>query len=332
MEINNGNKLEAITDVPILLMFFVRPEKLKYSFEAVKKARPKQLFLVSDGPRENYPNDKKLNEKCKQIVEDINWECEVHYKYANKNKGMHYIGMNAFKWAFEHVDRLIFLEDDVVPNQSFFPFCENLLERYKDDLRVHTICGMNHTGIYDKPDSDYFFSKRGSIWGFALWKRSFELFDFTFSYYNSTYYMNLLLNSFDKGDRKNIENKIILQKKRWEENKELAPFELLNGASFFLNNCLMIIPKKNMINCMGISENSGHNVNNPQKLPKAIRRLFNMETHELIFPIKHPSFVVEDVNYGKLVRKYMGKNKLTRFVRKVEGFFRRIFFRIVLRK
>lgn len=325
-------KFPALTNIPVLLMIFVRPEKLVESFGEVKKARPSKLLIVSDGPRLTHPNDKKLNEECKKIVLDIDWECEIFYKYSEVNQGMYVTAYESLKWAFGLVDRLVFLEDDVVPNQSFFPFCEELLEKYKDDLRIHSICGMNHAGIYTPPTADYFFAKAGSIWGFALWKRTFDTFEYDLNFSQDVYSFNLLINSYQKTYRKHKKEAILSKRNKFEENNEMGDFELINSASFFLSNGVMIIPKKNMINCIGISENAGHNVNHPLKLPKSLRRLFYMETYELSFPISHPKYVIADPDYEKLVLNYMGKNGLVRFSRRVEGIIRRLFYGAILKK
>ena len=87
-----------------------------------------------------------------------------------------------------------------------------------------------------------------------------------------------------------------------------------------------------MINCMGISENAGHNVNHQLKLPKAIRSLFYMKTYELNFPLKHPKYIINDVDYEKMVLTKIGKNKLILFTRRVEGILRRIFYGYLLKK
>ena len=177
---------------------------------------------------------------------------------------------------------------------------------------------MNHLGVFEGPPSDYFFAKSGSIWGFALWKRTFESLEYNLNFTQNKYSYNLFLNSIPKNRRKRIEMNINAKRKNWEEKKQLGDFELVNLASFYMQHGLMIIPRKNMISCHGISENSGHSVNNPLKLPKKIRRLFFMKTHELSFPIKHPKYIIADINYDKLILKYHGKNNIARFVQNIE--------------
>lgn len=319
-------KYPALTDVPVFLMFFIRPKELTLSFNSVKAARPSKLILVSDGPRITHPNDKELNDKCKEIVKDIDWECEVYYKYSVTNKGMYVTAYESFQWAFTIVDRFIFLEEDVVPNNSFYKFCEVLLEKYKDDKRVHTICGMNHSGTYEKPQSDYFFSKAGSIWGFAIWKRTFEIFEYDILFNEDKYAKDLLIKSYPKSIRKHIKNNIEFKRDRFLKTQMNGDFELVNGASFFLQSGLMIIPSKNLISCQGISENAVHNVNNPKKLPKSIRSLFNMKTYELGFPLKHPKYIIADTDYEQYVYKKMGYNFILSKIRWIEGIVRQFFY------
>lgn len=319
-------KLPALTNVPVFLMIFVRPKELTLCFNAIKLARPSKLFIVSDGPRYTHPNDKKLNDICKQIVSDIDWECEVFHKYSEVNQGMFVTAYEGFKWVFSKVDRLIFLEDDVVPNSSFFKYCDELLEKYKEDLRVHTICGMNHLVEYKEPNSDYFFSKAGSIWGFATWKRTFDTFEYDLAFNEDEYAKKLLINSYPKSYRKQIQNSIETKRKLFLENNTKGDFELVNGASFFLQSGLMIIPTKNLISCHGISENAGHNVNSPKKTPKSVRRLFNMETFEIDFPIRHPKYVIADVFYETQLYKIMGNSSLIRFLRRIEAIFRQFYY------
>jgi hypothetical protein len=207
-----------------------------------------------------------------------------------------------------------------------------MLVKYENDLRVHTICGMNHMGVYDDPTADYFFSKAGSIWGFALWKRTYDTFEYDLRFNEDLYYKKLLVNSFHKAYRRQIKLSMELKREKYLKTNEMGDFELINAASFFLQNGLMILPKQNLISCHGISENSGHNVNHPLKMPKSIRRVFNMKTYDMQFPIKHPKYVIADPNYEKNVYKIMGSSRLILFSRRVEGIVRRLFYGLILKK
>ena len=128
-------------DVSVLILFFNRPDFLQKVFDEVKKARPARLFLYQDGPR--GPHDMERILQCRQVVADIDWECEVHQLYQEKNYGCDPSEYLSQKWAFSITDRCIVLEDDDVPSQSFFPFCKELLDRYADDERIGMIAGFN---------------------------------------------------------------------------------------------------------------------------------------------------------------------------------------------
>ena len=118
----------ALVDVAVLILFFNRPEPLKAVFSQVKKARPSKLFLYQDGPR----NEKDMPGilACREVVKDIDWECEVQQLYQEKNYGCDPSEYMSQKWAFSHVDKCIVLEDDDIPSLSFFPFCKELLDKY----------------------------------------------------------------------------------------------------------------------------------------------------------------------------------------------------------
>ena len=119
-------------DVAVLLTFFVRDDTFEKVFESVRKARPRVLLLWQDGPRENRPDDIEGIEKCLKIAENVDWECEVHKNYHDKNMGCDPSTHFSHKWAFSIVDKCIILEDDIVPSQSFFPFCKELLDKYEN--------------------------------------------------------------------------------------------------------------------------------------------------------------------------------------------------------
>ena len=155
------------TDIAVLLLFFNRPETFQQVFNEVKKARPSRLFLYQDGMRGE--RDRVGVEACRQIASDdnIDWECEVHRLYQEKNLGCDPSEYVSQKWAFSIVDKCIVLEDDDVPSQAFFPFCKEMLDRYEHDSRVWMIAGFNTDEITPDVPTDYFFTSVFSIWGWA---------------------------------------------------------------------------------------------------------------------------------------------------------------------
>ena len=178
-------------DVNVLIIFFVRDEVLKQTFEAVKKARPRRLLLWQDGPREGCPGDIKGIERCRKVVEDIDWDCEVYTQYHDSNFGCDPSTFYAQKWAFSLVDRCIILEDDMVADLSFFRFCKELLEKYKDDERINHICGVNFFGESKNCPNDYLFAHNGTgAW--ASWRRVAKGWDEIYSFLDKEYYIKNL--------------------------------------------------------------------------------------------------------------------------------------------
>ena len=182
----------ALVDVAVLILFFNRPRQLAQVFEQVKKARPSRLFLYQDGPR----GEKDLPgiEACRQVVADIDWECEVHQLYQKKNYGCDPSEYISQKWAFSHADKCIVLEDDDVPSVSFFRFCKEMLDRYENDTRISMIAGFNNEEITPDVPYDYFFATTFSIWGWASWKRVVDQWDEHYTFLDDTFNMQQLKN------------------------------------------------------------------------------------------------------------------------------------------
>jgi hypothetical protein len=299
-------------DIPVLILFWARPEPLTKVFEQVKLAKPSKLYLYQDGPR----NDKDLIniEKCQQIVSEIDWECEVHRLYQKENYGCDPSEYMAQKWMFATEEYGIVLEDDDVPSQSFFPYCKELLETYKHDTRIGLICGMNNLGEFDSPYS-YTFAKTGSIWGWATWKRNVDLWDETYTWLDDSYSLNKLKQTLSKNEYNNL----IKTALRHRESGK-AHYESICGSSGLLNSQLNIIPAKNMISNIGITADSTHAVDSLSKLPKGLRRVFFMKTNEIELPLTHPKYVQEDIEYKKKLDRLMGfGHPLVALYRRIES-------------
>ena len=131
-------------DVPILFLVFNRPDVTKKVFEQIKKAKPKKLYIAADGPRKNIPNEKEICNEVIKFVTKINWNCEVKTLFREENLGCGKAVSSAIDWFFENEEFGIILEDDCVPDQSFFGFCEQMLVKYKDDARIMMVAGTNY--------------------------------------------------------------------------------------------------------------------------------------------------------------------------------------------
>lgn len=279
-------------DVAVLLIFFVRDDVFAKTFAAVEEARPRILLLFQDGPREGHSDDVEAIKRCRDIAENIDWECTVYKNYQEKNFGCDPATFYSHKWAFTLVDKCIILEDDCVPSQSFFPFCKEMLEKYENDLRINRIAGLNQMEVTENWPYDYFFSSVGSVWGWATWRRVAESWDEKYTFYNDKNAMDTL-----RALRKDKAYTNILKKCEWQRATEKPYWESINTYARLLNGQLIIVPKYNMIKNIGNTENATHGVADEAMIPRSIRKMFSMKRYEYQFPLKHPKYVIENVEY-----------------------------------
>jgi hypothetical protein len=159
-------------------------------FEQVRNARPSKLFLYQDGPRSEH--DLPGIKACREVTDQIDWDCEVHRMYQEKNYGCDPSEYISQKWAFSMVDKCIVLEDDDVPSVSFFTFCKEMLDKYEQDPRITMIAGFNNEEITPGVPYDYFFASTFSIWGWASWKRVIDQWDEHYTFLEDKFNMQQL--------------------------------------------------------------------------------------------------------------------------------------------
>ena len=289
----------ALVDVSVLILFFNRPKLLAQVFEQVKKARPARLFLYQDGPRGE--RDMPGIEACRKVVADIDWECEVHHNYQEKNYGCDPSEYMAQKWAFSLSDKCIVLEDDDVPAVSFFGFCKELLDKYEHDTRISMIAGFNNEEITPDITSDYFFATTFSIWGWASWRRVTDQWDEFYTFLDDKENMRQLKNLIHT--RRYRKDFIYMCQRHREHGK--AYYETIFHASMLFNSGLSIVPTRNMINNLGATADSTHFAGSVHTMPRGYRRIFTMKRHEVEFPLKHPRHVIENTAYKDSVYRIM---------------------------
>lgn len=159
-------------NIPVLFLIFNRPDTTDKVFNAIREAQPKYLYVAADGPRVGNMTDVELCNSTKQIIDKVDWPCEVKTLYRTINLGCGKAVSEAITWFFNQVEYGIVLEDDCLPEGSFFEFCETMLVKYKDDSSKAVVCGTNYlyTEITDV-NEDYFLSTYTSVWGWASWSR-----------------------------------------------------------------------------------------------------------------------------------------------------------------
>lgn len=319
---------KAKIDVPVAIVFFIRPETLKQVFQKVKNARPSKLFLIQDGERIEKESDNEKVKQCRDIVEDIDWECEVYKNYSNENLGCGVRPHTGISWMFEHVDRAIILEDDCVPADSFFPFCKDMLEKYKDDSRVGIVSGLNYFEQFDFGGYSYGFVKSGAIWGWATWKNRWDKYQFDLSMIDEEYISkNLMQDITPKFAAKKRLKTWNNARKELEKHKNVSYWDYQWGFTRHVNSWLSIVPKYNLITNIGIGMGSTHSGNSIKLLPKKIANFFFMDISELEFPLKHPNFILPDRQYDKNYYKIIYPNVFAALLRKISSILKKIYYK-----
>ncbi len=167
----------SVLGTPVLFLIFNRPDTTTRVFEAIREARPSRLYVAADGPRADKEGEAQRCLETRKITEAVDWPCEVRRLYREENLGCKLAVSSAITWFFTHEEEGIILEDDCLPDQSFFPFCAAMLERYRDDGRIMMVLGTSLLPPGGGPDADYLFTQYFLIWGWATWRRAWEKYD-----------------------------------------------------------------------------------------------------------------------------------------------------------
>ena len=311
-----------LVDVPVKINIWTRPECQRRQMEIIKKARPSMLFIQSDGGRNEI--EWNLIKQNREFVDSsIDWNCTVYRLYEDVNNGLYAMSRKTTNLIWSKVDRCIFLEDDDIPSTTFFSFCKELLDRYENDLRIAGISGTNYLEIYDRPEADYFFSGERCVWGTATWRRT----EFEYQkkpYKEKGYTLNAIVD-VARSRKKGYEKLILGYSKDDYFGGHIAGGEFNANLLRFSQNQLYIIPKKNMVTNIGFGSDSEHS-DELKKLPRKIQKLYNMKAYDLD-NIKHPEFVVCDLEYERRVIKITGdRSIITRIIRKLERAVRSIIY------
>jgi len=319
-------KMEGF-DIPVVMFVFKRVDTSLRVLERIAEVRPRKLYLLSDEGRNN--EEKSMVKNCRQALEGrIDWDCEVIKNYASENRGVYAnIGLGA-KWVFNRESMAIFLEDDNLPEITFFEYCRELLQRYRDDSRILWICGTNYLGKYLNSNGEsYMFTKHLLPCGWASWSQKFL-----------KYYDGELTLAQDKCLVKRVkyeyENKALYRQQMESVNREISqkkegkPFRSWDfqiAFSIRAQNLYGISPCNNQIMNIGVdnlSEHGGTSFNNIMT-----RRFCGMNSYPLEFPLVHPKTILCDRNYEKRIGNIILyplsmriRRLIGRTIRKILGF------------
>lgn len=164
----------------VLFLVFNRPDTTAQVFEAIRKAKPPRLYVAADGPRAIRAGEAEKVAKVREIATAVDWPCEVKTLFRQENLGCKYAVSGGITWFFEHEEQGIILEDDCLPSQSFFWYCEELLNLFSANEDISMIAGSCFFSKKDKGNesySSYYLSKFSNIWGWASWRRAWKGYD-----------------------------------------------------------------------------------------------------------------------------------------------------------
>ncbi|TSK09243.1 MAG: glycosyltransferase family 2 protein [Geobacter sp.] len=267
---------------PVAFFVFNRPDTTALVFETIRRAAPSTLLLVADGPRPDRPGEAERCAAVRAIVEGVDWPCDVHFNFSDINLGCRYRVSTGLNWVFESVEEAIILEDDCLPDQSFFRFCEELLTRYRDDRRIMMISGDNFQFGANRSSDSYYFSRYPHIWGWACWRRSWEMYCADIKLWPQVREGGWLKDCLGR-------SRLV---KYWSDafesvhRGEIDTWDHQLTFACLVNHALCVVPNRNLVSNIGFGANATHTT---EKGP-----LSELRTEEMQFPLRHPPFVMQD--------------------------------------
>ncbi len=283
-------------NTPILFLTYKRFETSEKVFESIKNARPKKLYFVSNAPKKNDIVELEKVQKVRSLVKEVNWDCDVVTLFRDEYLDVKESITFSIDWFFEHEDKGIILEDDCVPSQTFYPFCQELLDYYQNDESVFSIGGCCFLEDKNLLDNEYRFSRHTYIWGWATWKRAWLKYDVKMTnwpvFKKSKDYKNIFKNFVIRSYWTNIFNMVYENKfKTWD-------YQWL--YTIWLNNGISIIPNRNLISNIGFGIES--NFANDRNSLDA-----NLKTSDINLPLKHINEIIFNNSEQKYVEKKIYK-------------------------
>lgn len=283
-------------NTPILMLVFNRPKLTERVFERIRRAQPRKLFVVADGPRFGIESDKERCKAVRKLVNLVDWDCKVEKKYFESNQGCGVAPSKGISWFFDNVDQGIILEDDCLPSESFFLFCEKLLNHYKDEPRVMHINGNNfNTTEFEPSSASYHFGSYPQAWGWATWKRAWDNFEFEL-----TSWPQIKKNRLLKHMRWKWYEKIIQWNKfsNLYKSKRTDIWDYQWHMAVFRQKGLTIVPRINLISNIGFGEDATHTIHFRESCA-------DLKTGAIDFPLIHPDTLKPDRKVDDAYRRIM---------------------------
>jgi hypothetical protein len=266
---------------PVLFLIFNRPEPTRRVFEALRTARPPRLYVAADGPRSNRPGEAARCAATREVIEMIDWPCEVKTLLRDHNLGCKQAVSQGIDWFFAHEELGIIIEDDVLPDPTFFPYCDELLDRYRDVEQIGMISGDNFQFGRTHGEASYYFSRYMHIWAWATWRRAWRHYDRDISAWPE----------FKRsGGLQRVLGHRPTEIGYWRRIFDALHAGKIDTWDYQLNftmwahGMLSILPQWNLVTNIGFGADATHT--------NGASRYADMPTQPMEFPLRHPESIV----------------------------------------
>jgi len=279
--------MKTMFNVPILLVLYNKVENTHNFFETIKKIKPAKLYVAGDGAMYNDRLDYAECLKTRSVIMP-EWQCECHYLYKEEHLGKGKMVYQAISWFFTYEPEGIILFDDTLPSHDFFRYCEELLEKYRDNPKIVHISGTNFHKKREKSKNSYYFSAYPGFWGFATWANRWKGFDLELSQLEGENFSKLMVDYFNKRTEKLYWLRRYYMLKKYKlniwENQYMYHLWYIGGLS--------ITPNANLITNIGLKDKK-----------RKIRRL--MRNTQSILPLAHPETILQNKKADRYSFKYV---------------------------
>ncbi len=294
-------------EIPVVMIVFNRADRARAVFERVRAAKPRKLYVVADGPRAGIAADPDSCAAAREIVDEVDWDCEVVRDFSETNLGCGGRILSGLDRVFAENESAIVIEDDCLPDPSFFGYCADALEHHANDDQIFAVTGAKYPCEPRTAPNSYRFTRMFNGWGWAGWRRSWQSVDWDMADYpafrdarvmdkkaRSKLEAEFFMNGFEKGYTREIE--------RWDW---AVMFSAYQHQQYFLT------PDRNLISNTGWGEDATQS--------KQVGHILgNLPTYDMPLPLRHPGDVIEDIENDKRIYWMVGPLTGPRFGRSIK--------------
>lgn len=270
-------------DTPVALIIFRRPALTERVVAAISRVRPTRLFVIADGPRPERPDDAAACAAARAVIDRVDWDCEVERNFSEVNLGCGRRPASGISWLFDHVEEAIILEDDCVPDPSFFRYCAEMLQRYRDDERVMHIAGSTYRTQPAPTPYSYYFSHFNGAWGWATWRRAWRHFDPAVRLWHDLRQTSWLADIVE--DEAAVRYWAAEFERAYDRSGDVSYWDHQWTFACWAHSGLSIVPRANLVSNIGCGPDATHTLLEDDPLG-------NVPAAEIEFPLRHPPNVL----------------------------------------